>query len=330
MKQYNWGIIGAGRIAGWFAKDLALLPSANLKAIASRSDGRAAAFAKEFGIPKHYGSWQELAADPDIDIVYVATHHPFHGENTMECLNAGKAVLCEKPFTMNRKELEPLVKTARENKVFLMEAIWTRFLPSLQKVLELNSGGELGKLHSIYADLGFRREFDPLHRLFDPAKGGGALLDIGIYPAFISQLLTGQPAEIKASARFAETGIDHSCSMIFDHSSGISSSLNCTVMAESPSEVNLLYEKGRIRMGSNWHTPGPIIVYRQDREPERIEFPEQGNGYRYEAAEVMRCLNEGLSESPLLPLQFSLDLMGTLDRVREICGIRYAQDELPE
>lgn len=328
MKQYNWGIVGAGRIAGWFAKDLALLPSASLKAIASRSGERAAAFAKEFGIPKHYGSWKEIMADPGIDIVYVATHHPFHYENAIDSLKAGKAVLCEKPITMNSRELESLVRTARDNRVFLMEAIWTRFHPSMRKVLELNAGGSLGKLHSIYADLGFRREFDPLHRLFDPAKGGGAVLDIGIYPAFISQLLAGKPSEIRASARFAETGIDHSCSMIFDHASGIASSLNCTVFAESPSEVSLLYEKGWIRMENNWHTPGPVSVYRPGQEPERIDFPEKGNGYRYEAEEVMRCLDEGLTESPLLPLQFSLDLMGTLDRVRETCGIKYAQDDI--
>jgi len=327
MKKFNWGIIGAGWIAGRFAEDLALLPSASLQAVASRSEDRAAAFAKDFKIPKHYGRWKDLPADPDIDIVYVATHHPFHHENTMDCLRAGKAVLCEKPFTMNRKELEPLVRTARENRVFLMEAIWTRFLPSTRRVMEIAAGGELGKLQSIYADFGFRKEFDPLHRLFDPAKGGGALLDIGIYPVFISQLLAGVPLDIKASARFADTGIDHSCSMIFEHENGVTSSLNCALTSDAPTEANLLFEKGWIRVESMWHTPGPITLHRHGRDPERINFPEAGNGYQHEAQEAMRCLGEGLTESPMLPLEFSLGLMQTLDRVREICGIRYAQDK---
>jgi predicted dehydrogenase len=329
MKKYNWGIIGAGWIAGRFAEDLALLPSASLLAIASRSGERAAAFARQFKVPRHYASWQDIADDPDIDIVYVATHHPFHHENTMDCLRAGKAVLCEKPFTMNRKELELLVRTAREKGVFLMEAIWTRFLPSMRRVLEIGSGGELGALQSIYADFGFRKEYDPAHRLFDPAKGGGALLDIGIYPVFLSQLLAGVPRKIQASARLAASGIDHSCNMLFDHGGGVASSLNCTLVSDSPTEASLLYEKGWIRMEPMWHTPGPITLHRQGHEPERTGFPEPGNGYQYEAEEAMRCLSEGLTESPLLPLDFSLDLMGTLDRVRATCGIHYEQDKTP-
>lgn len=326
MKKYNWGIIGAGWIAGKFAEDLSLLPAANLHAIASRSEERAAAFAKEYDVPACYGSWKDIPADPDIDIVYVATHHPFHFENTLACLKAGKAVLCEKPFTMNKGELKVLSDVAREKKVFLMEAIWTRFLPSTRKVLEIAGGGELGKLQDIYADFGFRKEFDPVHRLYDPAKGGGALLDIGIYPVFISQLLAGVPSDVTASARFAETGIDQSCNMVFNHDNGIVSSLNCTLMADTPTEANLMFELGRIRMESLWYAPGPITLHRKEQKPERIEFPESGNGYQYEAEEVMHCLDKGLTESPLLPLGFSLDLMGTLDRVRSVCGIRYEQD----
>ena len=326
MKKYKWGIIGAGWIAGEFARDLRLLPNAELCAIASRSGERAAAFARAYSVPAHYDSWKGIPADPDIDIVYIATHHPFHHENTLACLETGKAVLCEKPFTMNRRELEELVKAAGENKRFLMEAIWTRFLPSCKKVLEIIDSGELGKLTGIYADFGIRREFDPEHRLFDPAKGGGALLDIGIYPVFLSLLLGGLPREIEARARFAGTGIDHSCSMIFEQEEDLLSSLNCTFTADTPTEANLLFEKGWIRMESMWFMPGPITIHRQSGEAERITFPEPGRGYQYEAAEVMDCLDRGILESPLLPLDFSLDLAGILDRVRHICGIRYVQD----
>jgi predicted dehydrogenase len=323
MKTYNWGIIGAGHIAGQFAGDLKMLPNARLKAIASRSSLRAADFAERFDIPLHYGTWEEMAENRDIDIVYVATYHPDHYQNTLNCLKAGKAVLCEKPFTMNRTELESLVHASRKKKVFLMEAIWTRFLPSTLKVLEIAEKNELGELVHVYADFGFRKEFDPSHRLYDPAKGGGALLDIGIYPVFIARLMAGRPVKIMARASFAINGVDQEVNMVFEHENGVSSSLNCTLAADTPTEANIIFEKGWIRMESWWLTPGPITVHREGHAPERVDFDEPGNGYHYEATEVMNCLDSGLTESPLLPLDFSLSLMETLDQVRDICGIHY-------
>lgn len=330
MKQYNWGIIGAGWIAGRFAEDLALLGNASLLAVGSRSLSRAEEFAGRFRIPRAYGEWSGVIKDPDIDIVYIATHHPTHFENTLACLKERKAVLCEKPITMNRREMELLVAAARNNSAFLMEAIWTRFLPSTLKVLEITGSGELGRLQNIYADFGFYREYDRDDRLYDPLKGGGALLDIGIYPVFISELFAGVPQKIHASARLAETGVDHSVNMIFEQAGNVSSSLNCSLTSHSPVEATMLFSKGFIRMESWFLSPGPISIHRKDEETERIEFEEAGHGYHYEAAEVMRCLDEGLKESPSLPLEFSLELMGTLDRVREICGIRYGQDERDE
>jgi predicted dehydrogenase len=326
MKKYNWGIIGAGLVANQFAEDLKLLPGAHLYAIASRSGERAAEFARKHNIPVHYDSWEEISADPDVDIVYVATHNNFHFENTLACLNSGKAVLCEKTFTINKRELEILVNKAREKDVFLMEAMWTRFIPSIQKVIEITKSGELGFLHDIYADFGERTEYDPEHRIYDPVKGGGVLLDLGVYPVFLSLLLAGIPNNIKASARFTEKGVDHSCNMIFDHNNNVVSSLNCTLLADSPVEANLIFENGWIRIESWWLTPGSITIHIPGENPQVMEFSKSGNGYQYEAAEVMRCLDGGLTESPLLPLNFSLDLMGTLDRIREICGIRYKQD----
>lgn len=327
MNKYNWGIIGAGNIAGQFAEDLNLLSRARLKAVSSRSSDRASAFAKKYNIPVAYDSWEAMAADPEIDIVYVATHHPFHFQNTRECLEAGKAVICEKPITMNRRELETLLRIARENHTFLMEAIWTRFLPSTLKVLQIMERGELGNLKSVYADFGFKVDYDPGHRLYDPAIGGGVLLDAGIYPVFIAQLLAGPPTKIQATASFAPSGADHSCSMIFEHEHEVFSSLNCTVLNDAPSEANIIFENGWIRMESWWLSPGPITIYRKGKKPERVKFPEPGNGYHYEAAEVMHCLDRGLTESHALPGDFSLDLMGTLDAIRGICGIRYPQDD---
>jgi predicted dehydrogenase len=295
--------------------------------VASRSAERASAFAGKYKTERWYDSWEGVAGDPDIDIVYVATHHPFHFENTRMCLEAGKAVLCEKPFTMNRHELEQLVGMAAEQKVFLMEAIWTRFLPSTRKVLAILETGELGKLTNVYADFGFRLAFDPEHRLYDPAKGGGALIDLGIYPVFLSQLLAGPPKRIEAMARFAPTGVDHSCNMVFEHGNEVVSSLNCTLESRSPVEASLLFEQGWIRMESWWLTPGPLTIHPEGSKSKRIKFRNPGHGYHYEAAEVMNCLDRGLTESPSLPLRFSLDLMGTLDQVRKICRITYPQND---
>lgn len=327
MNKYNWGIIGAGNIAGKFAEDLKLLPKARLKAVSSRSSERASDFAKKYSIPDAYDSWEAMAADPEIDIVYVATHHPSHFQNTRDCLEAGKAVICEKPITMNRQELEILVRLAMEKKVFLMEAIWSRFLPSTISVLEIMESGELGNLKSVYADFGFRLDYDPEHRLYNPARGGGVLLDAGIYPVFIAQLLAGPPKKIQATASFAPSGVDHLCSMIFEHEREVVSSLNCTLLSDAPSEANILFENGWIRMESWWLSPGPITIHRMGKKPRLVKFPEPGNGYHYEAAEVMHCLDRGMTESPALPRDFSLDLMGTLDAIRAVCGIRYPQDE---
>lgn len=328
MIKYNWGIIGAGNIAGNFAEDLKLLPQARLKAISSRSTERASEFARKYNIPVWHDSWDAMAADPGVDIVYVATHHPFHFQNTCACLEAGKAVICEKPIAMNRRELEIMVRIAREKKVFLMEAIWSRFLPSTRKVLEFKNSGELGQLTNVVADFGFRLEFDSEHRLFDPAKGGGALIDIGIYPVFISQLMAGPPVQLKATARFAPTGVDLSCDMIFEHVNEVVSSLHCTLLSDTPTEANLMFEHGWIRMESKWFTPAPLTIHRKGRKPQRVKFRERGRGYHYEAAEVMQCLDQGLTESPSLPLDFSLDLMGTLDTVRSACRISYPQDDM--
>jgi predicted dehydrogenase len=227
---------------------------------------------------------------------------------------------------MNSRELEILVETARENNVFLMEAIWTRFLPSTRKALELANSGVLGRLVSVYADFGFRLDFDPSHRLYDPAKGGGALLDIGVYPVFISLLMGGLPETIKANARFTKTNVDHSGNLLFEQAGDVTSSLNYTLASDAPTEANILFEKGWIRMESWWLTPGPITLHRLGMDPERFEFPEPGNGYHYEAAEVMRCMDNGLLESPMLPLEFSIELMSTLDSIRKTCDIHYEQD----
>ncbi len=193
MRKIAWGILGTGRIAGNFAADLALLPDAELVAVGSRSEATAQSFAGRFGAPHAHGSYEALAADPAVEVIYIATPHPLHAENMKLCLRAGKAVLCEKPFTLNAREAEEVIALAREQKLFLMEAMWTRFLPAVVRARELIEQGAIGEVRLLLADFGFRAAFDPHHRLFDPQLGGGALLDLGVYCVSLASMLFGPP-----------------------------------------------------------------------------------------------------------------------------------------
>lgn len=264
-----------------------------------------------------------MVQDPEVDIIYIATPHTSHYENTLMCLENGVPVLCEKPFTITRDQLQRLVNTARKHKVFLMEAIWTRFLPTIQKVLEIKESGVLGEIKAVYADFGFKAPIDPASRSYNLDLGGGALLDIGIYPVFLSLLLLGKPSEIKSFAVLSETGADESCSILFKYPEGRMANLACTMTAETPSEATIIFENGRIRIHRKWFAPSSLTIIHSDEKREELTFDYHGNGYEYEVIEAMKCLNSGLTESRDLPLNFSLDLMGLLDKIRSQCGIRY-------
>jgi len=323
MQPINWGILGPGKIAHKFVKGLQTIADAKVYSVGSRSSDHASQFAREYGLEKAFGSYLELAKDPGTDIIYVATPHPFHYENTLMCLENDKAVLCEKPFTINSRQLRHLVEAARSNKVFLMEALWSRFLPSINKVLEIRDTGMLGTVRFIQADFGFKGEYNPLNRLFNPALGGGALLDIGIYPVFLALVLLGKPNGIKAVSRFSTTGVDESTSMIFTYKDWAIANLSCTFMVDTPIQADIIFEKGRIRMHPKWFTPTSLTLVKEDKTEEIIQFEEKGNGYQYEAIECMRCLRAGLKESPMMSLDFSLDLMEVLDWIRKECGLVY-------
>jgi predicted dehydrogenase len=323
MQPINWGILGPGKIAHKFVQGLQTLPDARFYSAGSRSVERAKKFAGEYGATKAFGSYRELAEDPDTNIIYVATPHPFHYENTLLCLENSKPVLCEKPFTINTRQLKHLIEVARRKKVFLMEALWSRFVPSIMGILEISNSGKLGAVRFVNADFGFRGEYDPLNRMFNPELGGGALLDIGIYPVFLAMLLLGEPDRIKAAARFASTGVDESTSMIFLYNNGNIANLSCTFMADTPIQADVIFEKGRVRLNPKWFTPTSLTLVHEDRTEENILFDEPGNGYQYQAVECMRCLREGLTESPVMNLDFSLSLMEVLDRIRKECGLVY-------
>ncbi|MBK7870149.1 MAG: Gfo/Idh/MocA family oxidoreductase [Saprospiraceae bacterium] len=322
----NWGIIGLGRIAHKFATDLKVLPNARLHAVASQSMERVQAFANQYNTPHVFGSYDEIVTCPDLDVVYIATPHVSHCENTLLCLRHKIPVLCEKPFAMNLREAQKMVMTAHENQTFLMEAIWTRFLPTTKKALELIENDAIGKVLSVKADFGFNALFDPQGRLFNQNLGGGSLLDIGIYPAFLALLVLGKPFRIKAFAKIGPTGVDEEMGAILQYEDGRLAHLHSTILAKTKTEAFIYGEKGIIHLHSRWHEPTTMTLLLNDERPQEFHFDFESKGYSYEAAHVMQCLQEGKAESELLPLDFSLQLMELLDNIRKEAGITYPQD----
>ena len=319
----RWGILGAGNIARKFAQDLLTLPDAQLYAVASTDQHRADEFAQEFNIPNAFGTYQDLLSLPDIDVVYVATRHIYHHENVLMLLNAGIAVLGEKPFAMNGQQVQEMVETARTKGVFLMEALWSRFMPGIRHALELAQSGAIGKVVSVKADFGFKAPFIPDNRLFNKDLGGGALLDIGIYPLFLSYLFLGKPATLKTSATFGSTGIDEQIGLILTYADGQLSVLDSTLLAKTDCIGIIQGETGQIRIHGRFHETTAVTFQPEEGELITTMFERTTHGYTYEAQHVMDCLNEGKTESPLWSLDDSLNLINLLDAARADAGIVY-------
>lgn len=324
----RWGVLATGGIAAAFAEDLKLLPDAELVAVGSRSAASARGFADAHGIPRAHGSWAELAADPEVDVVYVATPHSAHRDAAAACLEAGKAVLCEKPFTLNRAEAEALVRLARERGTFLMEAMWTYCNPTVRRMTELIADGAIGEVKTVHADFGFVAQTEPTHRLRDPLQGGGALLDLGVYPVSLAHLVLGAPSAVSAWARLTPEGVDENTGIVLGYDSGAVAALSCSMVAFNPMVAVISGTAGRIELPYAFFRPTHFVLHRlgHDAEEVRLPDPDPGNGYGHEAAEVMRCLRAGERESPLVPLDGSLEVMATLDAVRERIGVRYPQE----
>ena len=322
----RWGILGTGRIARDFASGLRATPDAVLAAVGSRSVDSAASFASAFEVPLVFGSYEELAACPGIDIIYIATPHPMHAANAILALRAGKAVLCEKPFAMNRREAGEMVALARAKNLFLMEAMWTRFMPALAEVKRVIASGEIGKVTQLHADFGFSATPDPAHRVNDPTLGGGALLDLGIYPLSIACALLGQVETVQAQAIMGETGVDLTTAFTMRHAGGTLSVCSCSLRARAPSELVVSGTRGSVRMHRMFHMAESITVDLLDGPSRTISTPWIGNGYAHEAIESGRCLREGLLESPAMTHDDTLAIMGLLDTIRKQIGLRYLAD----
>jgi predicted dehydrogenase len=322
-RPVRWGILATGGIATFFVEDLRLLPDAEVVAVGSRSREAAEAFAARHGIPRAYGSWAELAADPDVDVVYVATPHVGHYPATQVCLAAGKAVLCEKPFTLDRATSAELIDSARKQDVFLMEAMWTRCNPSVLRAQQLIADGAIGEVTTVQADFGVAGPFPPEHRMRAKALGGGALLDLGVYPVTIAHIFLGAPDHVTAWARLSDEGVDENTGIVFGYDSGAVAALTCGIVGATPGNAAITGTAGRIELGPPAFVPSGFTLTRLGAEPEAVSMPMPGRGYQYEAAEVHRCLRAGELESPLVPHASTLEIMGLLDDVRAQIGVSY-------
>ncbi|SCL40318.1 Predicted dehydrogenase [Micromonospora pallida] len=319
----RWGILATGNIAARFAEDLTLVPDAELVAVGSRTAEGAERFAAKHGVPRAYGSWTELAADPDLDVVYVATPHSAHYDATMTCLDAGRAVLLEKPFTLNLADSTELVETARSRGVFLMEAMWMRCNPLILRLVELVAEGAIGTVTNVRADFGMAGPFPPEGRLRALALGGGALLDVGIYPVSLAHLLLGMPDHVRAWAKISPEGVDENTGIVLGYDSGAVATLSCGLLGATPVTASITGTAGRIELPSLFFRPDSLTLLRSGREPETVRTELVGHGYQYEAVEVQRCLADGLLESPLVPHAITLEVMGLLDDVRALIGVEY-------
>jgi predicted dehydrogenase len=327
MDKIRWGILGTGNIATRFAEGLMALPDAELVAVGSRSQSSVDSFGYEFDVPHRHASYAALAGDPDVDVVYVATPHPFHREHSILCLESGKPVLCEKPFAINASEAEDVITLAREKGLFLMEAMWTRFLPLLVEVRELLAEGAIGEVRALFADFGFRTAFDPQSRLFDPHLGGGALLDVGVYPVSLASMVFGAaPSRINGMAHLGQTGVDEQSAVILGYDQGQLAILAAAVRTEMPQEAVLIGTEGQIRIHTPWWRPTTLTLSRAGQEDESLHLPYEGNGYNYEAAAVMDCLRAGRTESDVMGLDETLAIIQTLDRIRAQWGLRYPME----
>ena len=320
-KNIRWGIIGLGKIANKFATDLASIETAELVAVASRNIQNANNFAEKHNAKKAYSSYEELAKDTNVDAVYIATPHSFHKEHAILCLQNKKAVLCEKPFAMNLSEVTEMIQVAKENNVLLMEALWSFFLPHFTYVLDLVKSEKFGKLKSLEADFGFHTPYNTDSRLFKKDLGGGSLLDIGIYPIFAALATLGEPDAIHAKATFFENGADASCDMVFQYKNA-KATLKSTLLEETPSVAILKFDKATVKLNRQFHQSSSITVIQNNKE-EIINFDFKTIGYNFETAHFNNLLRAGEKESNIMTFEFSKNLINTLDKVREIIGLKY-------
>jgi predicted dehydrogenase len=323
----RWGILACGGIARKFADDLVHAQNGHLAAVSSRDLTRAQEFASHYDPSvKAYGSYEEMLSSGEIDVVYIASPHGLHYEHTLLCLEAGIPVLCEKAFAINSKQVAAMIQKAREKNLFLMEALWTRFHPSIAQLQAIIASGAIGEIKHLVADFGFKAAYDEEARWFNPHLTGGSLLDIGIYPLFISKLLLGQPLEMKATGVMAPSGVDMNCSISTKYASGATASLFSTFAAQTDTTCTVYGTLGKIYMHPRFHETKGMTLTIYDGEETVMETERLGWGYSYEADAVQEDLHAGRTENAWMSHQFSQELMGLLDEIRAQIGLTYPNE----
>ena len=325
MAMTRWGILGTGSIAHKFAGGLLSARNGELVAVGSRTQESADAFGEEFAIPRRHGSYEALAADSDVDAVYISSPHPMHKANSLLCLRGGKAVLCEKPFAVNQRDAREVAEFARANGLFCMEAMWTRFLPALVRMREILAEGTIGDVRMVLADFSFRCGWNPEGRLLNPQLAGGGLLDVGVYCVSLASMVLGEPSQVTSLAHLGETGVDEHSGVLFGYEGGELAVLVSGVRTMTPMEATICGTEGRIRLHHPWWKCDRLTLTVGGSD-ETLDLPFEGNGYNYEAEEVGRCLAAGKTESDVMPLDETLRVVGLMDKIRDLWGLKYPME----
>lgn len=326
MSELRWGVLGPGRIARNVVADFGSVTGGRVTAVASRSLERARAFADEFAVPTAYGSYRELIDDPEVDALYIATPHPQHLELGLAGAAAGKHLLVEKTFTATVAGAEELIAATRAAGVFCMEAMWTRFQPLWVEIRRLLADGAIGELRQVHADLGVARDFDPTDRLFDPAQGGGSLLDVGVYVVSLAQWLLGVPESVAVTGRQVSTGVDGEAALLLSYADGRAALLQSAISFPLPGQALLVGTEGSIEVLPRFHHPRNLVLRNRAGEAREITLAPTGVGYAHEFAEVHRCVAAGLTESPVMPLADTLAVQRILNGACEALGVHHHED----
>jgi predicted dehydrogenase len=327
-KIIRWGIVGPGRIASLLIKDFPYVNGAEALAVASRSTERAEAFATEHGLTRAYGSYHEIMNDPDVDVLYIATPHPQHHAIALAAIAAGKAVLIEKTFTATVAGAEEIIDAAKRDQIFAMEAMWTRFQPAIVAARALIDDGAIGEVRQLQADLGVDRPYNPADRLFDPAQGGGAMLDLGVYVVSFAQYFLGSPDRIEVTGSLTPTGVDAEAGLLLGYEDGRAATLLISLKHHTPGAARIQGTKGWIEVPPRFHHPHRILLCRRGQEPETINRPPLGAGYSQELIEVTECVRAGRSESVIMPLADTLAVQRILNEACERLGVYHSEDSL--
>lgn len=322
-RNYRWGILGAGRIAEKFGEALCYTEGAEVYAVASRDMDKAKAYAGKYKASKAYNNYTDLIKDENIDIIYIATPHAFHYEQTILCLENKKAVLCEKPMSLTLRQTREMIEASTKNKLFLMEGMWTGCMPFIDKVLSLIKEDTIGPPRYLSADFGFVAPNDPAGRLFNKALGGGSVMDIGIYPIFLSAFIFGEPTVIKTVTKLTSTGVDEYANIILQYANGQTAHLLSTIGFNTDIEAEIIGTKGRIKISNPWFKATDFLVILNDGNRQHFSIPHDCNGFEHEIKEVMHCLDNGLLQSNKMPHQLTLSVSKIMEEILQQAGVSY-------